>query len=71
MARTKDSEVVGGRHFRGGEMVRTNEAIGSGVSMRENKRGGGGKKDTEEKEEMQCPCRKHHCRDRVLRAVGG
>ena len=57
---------------RGGEMVRTNEAIGSGVSMRENKRGGGGKKDTEEKEEkeekeeMQCPCRKHHCRDRVL-----
>jgi hypothetical protein len=40
--------------------------------MRENKRGGGGKMDTEEKEEkeekeeMQCPCRKHHCRDRVL-----
>ena len=62
------------------EMVRRNEAIGSGVSMRENKRGGGGKKDTEEKEEKEemqsvskasLSRRKHHCRDRVLRAIGG
>ena len=48
MVRTKDSEVVGGMTLlRGGGMVRTNEAIGSGNGVRENKGGGRRRREVE------------------------
>ena len=68
MVRTKDSEVVGGMTLlRGWGMVRTNEGIGSGNGVRENK--GGGRRRRERTRRRRRKKRRRRCDVGVKRVV--